>query len=153
MHALLLYYRPRKHRFQSVPPQLQWRCMLEFSKYLSENAAGMTDIGVSIHMCFGLSEWSKCRVCKQVEASPIFSRHWISYLFFQTSIYIIRYSRCLDFSWHVRCPGLLPKLTRSEQPSLAITKWWRHFLTNEVIMDAQVSCIWIKIVHFNYHER
>ena len=48
----------------------------------------------------------------QVEAGPIFSGHWIPYLFFRTSPDIIGYSRCPDFSGHVRRPTQLPKLTR-----------------------------------------
>ena len=48
----------------------------------------------------------------QVEAGPIFSGHWIPYLFFRTSADIIGYSRCPDFSGHVRRPTQLPKLTR-----------------------------------------
>ena len=50
--------------------------------------------------------------CQQVEAGPIFSGHWIPYLFFRTSPDIIGYSRCPDFSGHVRRPTQLPKLTR-----------------------------------------
>ena len=48
----------------------------------------------------------------QVEAGPIFSGHWIPYLFFRTSPDIIGYSRCPDFSGHVRRRTQLPKLTR-----------------------------------------
>ena len=48
----------------------------------------------------------------QVEAGPIFSGHWIPYLFFRTSPDIIGYSCCPDFSGHVRRPTQLPKLTR-----------------------------------------
>ena len=48
----------------------------------------------------------------QVEAGPIFSGHWIPYLFFRTSPDIIGYSRCPDFSGYVRRPTQLPKLTR-----------------------------------------
>ena len=50
--------------------------------------------------------------CQQVEAGPIFSGHWIPYLFFRTSPDIIGYWRCPDFSGHVRRPTQLPKLTR-----------------------------------------
>ena len=46
----------------------------------------------------------------QVEAGPIFSGHWVPYLFFPdkspgTSPDIIGYSRCPDFSGHVRRPA------------------------------------------------
>ena len=48
----------------------------------------------------------------QVEAGPIFSGPWIPQLFFRTSSDFIGYSRCRDFSGHVRRPAQLPKLTR-----------------------------------------
>ena len=49
----------------------------------------------------------KCQYLRgtQVEARPIFSIHRIPYLFFRTSPDIIWYSRCPDFSGHVRCPA------------------------------------------------
>ena len=37
--------------------------------------------------------------------------------------------------------------------SLTTTKWQSHFLANEVIVDARVSCIWLIIVYFNFYER
>ena len=49
----------------------------------------------------------------QVEAGPIFSRHWIhSVPFWGASLDILGSARFLDFSGHVRCPSSLPKLTR-----------------------------------------
>ena len=63
------------------------------------------------HTCQNCSGFYRSCPLNQVEAGPIFSGHWIPYLFFQTSPDIIRFSRCPDFSGHVRRPAQL--LTRS----------------------------------------
>ena len=42
------------------------------------------------------------RRADQVEAGPLFSGHWIPYLFFRTSSDIIGYLCCPDFFGHVR---------------------------------------------------
>ena len=55
-----------------------------------------------------------------VETGPIFSGHRIPYLFFWTSPDIIGYSRCSDFSGHVRRPAQLPKLTRLFTSSISV---------------------------------
>ena len=69
-------------------------------------------LGVNISEDLHWSKHIQGLASKQVEAGPIFSGHWIPYLFFRTSPDIIGYSRCPDFSGHVRRPSQLPKLTR-----------------------------------------
>ena len=68
----------------------------------------------------------------QVEAGPIFSRHWIPYLFFRTSPDIIRYSRCPDFSGHVRRPTQLPKLTRLLTSAISVPSSYMHVVANKL---------------------
>ena len=92
-----------------------WKIGVTWSRKRSFNMAAAELEYLLTKLSFWLSLWrdiTSPKDCNQVEAGPIFSGHWIPYLFFRTSPDIIGYSRCPDFSGHVRRPTQLPKLTR-----------------------------------------